>query len=446
MAFFLNYDTIMIINRIEWQVKFMNSIHAVGIIAEYNPFHCGHAYHIKKAKSLAHTPYCIAAISGDFVQRGAPAVFDKYTRTRMALLSGADLVIELPPLFATASAEDFAACGAALLDSLGVVSHLCFGSECGELSPLLELAAFMCDEPEELSSLIKQYVSLGHSYPKARQIALERCVSLDSNMASHMETLLSSPNNILGIEYCKAILRSRSSMIPLTLSRRGSRYEDEELSHSYSSASAIRKYLLSEYSSSSDGKISPGPLAGQMPDSCLDLALAAVPLAVHDFSSLLSCRLLELHRQGISFDRFADVSGELAARLEKQLLNFSSFEDRIAALKTRQYTYTRVSRCLTHILLHMTAQTYRSRKEEGYASYVRILGFRRESAELLSAVKKASRLPLITKTAHGRNILEPRTFSWFEQDLAASHIYQAVLAQKSGRPVKNEYTQSIMIV
>lgn len=418
----------------------------VGIIAEYNPFHNGHAYHIREAKNLAHAPCCIAVISGDFVQRGAPAIFDKYTRARMALLSGADLVMEMPPAFATASAEDFAACGVALLDRLGVVSHLCFGSERGCLSPILKLAEFLAHEPEELSSYIKEYVSLGHSYPRARQMALERCFPLGANVHAPEEGMLSSPNNILGVEYLKAMIRRNSSMVPITVPRKGSQYGHDELTDSYSSATAIRKYILGEFAGTPAKEISLKALDSQMPRECLDLALASVPVSSDDFSALLSFRLLELHHQGTAFDQFADVPRELAARIEKQLLHFSSFEDRIAALKTKQYTYTRVSRSLTHILLHITDRTYKERKGQDYVSYARILGFRRESAQLLSAIKKASGLPLVTKTADAENILDSKSFSWFEEDLMASHIYQSVLACKEKKPVKNEYTQPVIIV
>lgn len=442
MVFFL----IKIANIFKLQEKNMNQIHAVGIIAEYNPFHNGHFYHIQMARQLTHAPYCIAVISGDFVQRGAPAMFEKYTRARMALLSGADLVLELPPVFATASAEDFAACGVALLDRLGVVSHLCFGSEWGESSLISKFGTFLAREPEELSFLIKKYVSLGYSFPEARQSALTDCLSIDPALKPHIEAILSSPNNLLGVEYCKALARRSSSIIPVTLPRKGSGYDDKELADNYSSATAIRSRILKDYSGSHDKKTRYSAVSGQIPSACLSLLEDAAPLTANDFSSLLAFRLLELHHQGIPFHEFADVSRDLSARMEKQLLNFSSFEDKAAALKTKQYTYTRISRCLIHILLDMTARTYRCRKEGDYISYVRILGFKREAAPLLSAIKKASALPLITKTADAKIILDTQTFAWFEQDLLASHIYQSVLAQKSEASAGNEYTRSVIVI
>ena len=146
----------------------------VGIIAEYNPFHNGHAWQIREAQRLAGADFCIIAMSGDFVQRGAPAVFDKYTRTRMALCAGADLVLEIPPVFACGSAEDYASCGVALLDRLGIVDALCFGSECGQTKPLMDLARILCREPEAYRKRLKEELKNGLSFPLARQKGISR--------------------------------------------------------------------------------------------------------------------------------------------------------------------------------------------------------------------------------------------------------------------------------
>lgn len=422
----------------------------VGIIAEYNPFHTGHAYHIEKAKRLCGASYCVVVMSGDFVQRGGPAIYDKYLRTRAALLSGADLVLELPPLFAVSSAEDFAACGAALLDRLGVVTHLCFGSEHGHLPPLMDLARILAKEPEEVSRSVKRLTAQGLSYPKAREEALSSYLH-SLGLPGHHEALLSSPNNTLGVEYCKALLRRNSSITPVTIPRVGAGYHDRRLSEDFSSATAIRRIILEAYREGQP--LSPDIFLSQNSSSCcplspsaLELIKEAVPLTSNDLSQLLSYRLLELHCQGTKLEEFADMSPELAARINKQVLDFSAFEDRVKALKTRQYTYTRVSRCLTHILLHMTRKEALSRKASGYCSYGRVLGFRRESAPLLGEIKRASDLPLITKTADAPHILSDEPLAWFRQDLFCSHVYQSVLEQKSGVRPDNEYTRSVILV
>ena len=420
----------------------------VGIIAEYNPFHNGHAYHIQEAKLHSNAKYCIVVMSGDFVQRGSPAIFDKYIRTHMALLGGADLVLEIPPAFATSSAEDFAACGVALLDRLGIVTHLCFGSECGDSKILNELAQILSEEPEDFSQYLKEFVSNGFSYPQARELALSCYLQSHSKskLTHQVSHLLSSPNNTLGIEYCKAILKRKSTMVPITICRTGNHYHDKELSNNYSSATAIRKVIIDLKSAHNRSPVWTEALENQVPFACLEWLRKTTPLTANDFSSLLSYRLLELSHQGIELEKFADVSSELASRIEKQLLNFSSFENRISSLKTRQYTYTRISRCLTHILLQITRGDIIDRKKTDYVSYIRVLGFRKDSALLLKEIKRASKLPIISKTADAPYILSPSSLVHFQQDLFCSHIYQTVLEQKSHIMPKNEYTQSVILI
>jgi len=425
-----------------------------GIIAEYNPFHNGHGYLIQEAKRLSNAPYCVVAMSGDFVQRGEPAVFDKYARTYMALAAGADLVVELPPAFALASAEDFASCGISLLDSLGVVSHVCFGSECGSLSPLMDLARILASEPEPFQASLRQETALGQSYPKARQTALSRYLS-SCQKQEDTSALLAFPNNILAVEYLKALIRSHSSMTPVTISRKGAGYHDETLGFGFSSATAIRKIIFDQYREhppvpGQDAPLSCGGLTealkDQMPPCCLETAAAAVPLNANDFSLLLSYRLLEHFGDPQELCRFADVSPDLARRISRQTYSFSSFDQRAAALKTRQYTYTRISRCLMHILLNLTREDIDARKRMGYVTSIRILGFRKNASPLLSAVKRGARLPLVTKTADAPRILSPHALSQFQQDLFCSHVYQAAAEQKCGLRPKNEYTRSVIIV
>ena len=421
---------------------------AVGIIAEYNPFHNGHAYQIKKAKELSGADFCIVAMSGDFVQRGAPAIFDKYTRTRMALSAGADLVLELPPYFATSSAEDFAACGVALLDHLGVVTHLCFGSECGDTGQLMNIARLLADETPEFSALIKDLLKQGLSYPQAREQALLQYGDLDaghdaSDPGGCPASILASPNNILGIEYCKAILRRGCSMVPITVRRIGKAYHDHTLSEEssfleFSSATAIRQTLRQQPASPD--------LHSHVPEQVWNLMQNARPLFSDDFSSLLSYRLLELQQRHVPLEQFLDVSSDLGDRIQKQLLDFSPYEEKISQLKTRQFTYTRISRCLTHILLNMTDAEYQSRKCSDYLSYLRVLGFRRESAGILTEIKKNCDLPLITKTADAYKRLTPEAYEEFTHDIFCSHLYQSVREHKYGEASRNEFTQPVVIL
>lgn len=212
-----------------------------GIIAEYNPFHTGHEYQINYIKEKLRTDYVVIAMSGDFVQRGTPALFSKYVRAEMALRSGADLVLELPVSISSASAELFARGGVQLLDGLGVTDILCFGSECGDTDALMELAKILAEEPEAFQDALRRNLKDGMTFPKARSMALSAVFP----EAEKYQQLLSSPNNILGIEYCKAILRENSSISPVSIKREGNDYHENTLfENHFPSASAIRNAIL----------------------------------------------------------------------------------------------------------------------------------------------------------------------------------------------------------
>lgn len=412
---------------------------AVGIIAEYNPFHNGHAYHIQKAKEMAQTDYCIVAMSGDFVQRGTPAIYDKYTRTAMALSCGADLVLELPSVFSSSSAEDFAACGIALLNSLGVVGSLCFGSECGNVEKLSGIASILATEPSVYTKELRKELKKGATFPEARNLALLSCGILKKEDAS----ILASPNNILGIEYCKALFRQKSAMTPITISRKGFGYHDTSLAtEGFSSATGIRKALHEnpDILKQTDSSLI------QVPGFVKQTMAKGFPVFSEDFSTLLNTTLLKLDYEGIPLQTYADVSEELAARLSRQLTDFLPFEERIRQLKTRQYTYTRISRALLHVALGITSDQVILGRNAGYAPYARVLGFKKTSAALMGEIKKRGSIPLITKTADARLILSGAAWPMLRQDFYCSHIYQTIVQDKYHINMKNEFTQSVVIL
>lgn len=404
----------------------------VGIIAEYNPFHNGHFYHIQKAKELTGADYVIAVMSGDFVQRGAPAVFDKSTRARMALSSGADLVLELPVYFAASSAEDFAACGIALLDRIGVTDAVCFGSECGDLGPLFAVANLLKEETAAYKAALKKQLSQGLTYPDARNQALLSCLSEEE------AAVLSSPNNILGIEYLKALLRRDSRMQPATVKRCGHDYHDQAFSDAFVSATAIRNHLYR------NGELK--TLQSQMPRPAYDLIREARPVFPDDLSFLLNYSLLTLEAEKRPFSEYLDVSEELEARLKRSLLQYGSFSQRIADLKTKQYTYSRISRCLLHLMLGIKKDEVSWWRDKGYCGYARVLGFKKESAEIMTGIKSHGSIPLITKIADARKQLGDREWAMLEKDLYASHVYQTVLHANYGIVTQNEYNRPLVIV
>lgn len=402
----------------------------VGLITEYNPFHAGHLYHMQQARELTGADYCVVLMSGSFVQRGEPAIFDKYLRTKTALLAGADLVLEIPAAFSTASAHEFAAYGVALLSAIGV-DAVVFGSECGQIEILKQAAYALNHESAEFQERLRKGLKAGLTYPQARAKALE--------MEDTRASVLSSPNNILGIEYLRAAEDLHSPMEFYTISRKGSGYHEDTLADAnFPSASAIRGIIRNSLSKDKDLL---DILASHLPAVTHPAYTGAVPVFVDDFSELLNAAVLQLQA---TFS-IADLSPELAARLAKPPYFPLSFEERIQALKTRQLTYTRVSRALLHLVLGMREEDISRWKEEGYALYARILGFRRQSSPLLSCLHKKSSIPLITKMADAAQDLSPSALALLEQEVYASHLYQTVRMKRSG-VFQNEYTEGLVFV
>lgn len=408
-------------------LKFMK---IVGLITEYNPFHAGHLYHMQQARELTGADYCVVLMSGSFVQRGEPAIFDKYLRTKTALLAGADLVLEIPAAFSTASAHEFAAYGVALLSAIGV-DAVVFGSECGQIEILKQAAYALNHESAEFQERLRKGLKAGLTYPQARAKALE--------MEDTWASVLSSPNNILGIEYLRAAEDLHSPMEFYTISRKGSGYHEDTLADAnFPSASAIRGIIRKSLSKDKDLL---DILASHLPAVTHPAYTGAVPVFVDDFSELLNAAVLQLQA---TFS-IADLSPELAARLAKPPYFPLSFEERIQALKTRQLTYTRVSRALLHLVLGMREEDISRWKDEGYALYARILGFRRQSSPLLSCLHKKSSIPLITKMADAAQNLSPSALALLEQEVYASHLYQTVRMKRSG-VFQNEYTEGLVFV
>lgn len=401
-----------------------------GLITEYNPFTRGHALHLEEARLKTGADFCIAAMSGDFVQRGEPALFSKHLRTEMALRSGVDAVFELPVDTASGSAEFFAAGAVFLLTALGA-DYLVFGSESGEIAPFLELSELLLEEPPLYREALKCGLQKGLSFPAARMQALillgKRELSFDPSV------FLSTPNNILGVEYCKALRRIKSPLLPVTIKREGAGYHDSGLDSSrLSSASALRKLLLNrQYQEVLPSQVSPCTLP------VYEKAMKdGGPLTSKDFSLLLFARLLEKDTEDLT--RILDLSPELAARirrLQNQFLDWPSF---VSLLKTRELTQTRIQRALLHLLLNI--------EEWKEPSFARLLGFQKSSAPLLGYLKKKSTLPILTKLADASSVLSDDAAKELALTTHASQLYQAVFSQVYGKPFLHEYQKQVVIL
>lgn len=504
----------------------------IGIIAEYNPFHNGHAYQIEEIRRRTQADYIVVAMSGDFVQRGAPAIVDKYARTKMALSCGADLVIELPVLWATASAENFAAAGVALFEKIGCVDGICFGAECENLSLLSEIADILAEEPSAYRAALSSYIKEGLTFPQARAKALSESAPTPPKTGSALKNafsesasltqselakILVSPNNILAIEYLKAIRRQDSSLTPYLIKREGAGYHDTEIhddSHIFqddadavrgtigavnsvlsltsasvvtpaASATAIREALAAAASDSlsanpatairetlaaaSSDSLS-AKLAAAMPAPALSVLtnyLSQMPAVwIDDFSPLLGYLLLSATPGELA--SCGDCNMDIANRLSKNLFSYRSVSQFCELNKSRDITYTRMSRILLHLLLHIQSADYAAGKAQGYIPYLRILGFRRDSSALLGELKRRAAVPVISKLADAKRLLAKTSCTMQERtadtlskqascamhksyatalldlDIFAADLYEQIASQKKGTTPRSEYTREIV--
>ena len=413
----------------------------VGLITEYNPFHNGHLYHIHESLRITGADAALVVMSGDYVQRGTPAIMPKRLRTEMALYCGAGAVLELPVCYATGSAEFFALGAISLLDSLGIVDSVCFGSECSDLPLLQKIAGLLVDEPEQYREILRHELKLGKSFPAARQTAVVFCTG-DPRCAD----ILKDPNNILGIEYLKALKKCGSSIRPYTIRRKGAGYHSSQLDGLYSSASAIRS-LLAYSSSSTELSFSDilNELGNQVPKKCLELLSdfhkIQYPVYQNDFSLILKYKLLNKHPK--SLVRYMDVSPELAARICTSLNDFFNYKQFAGLLKTKELTQTRINRALLHIMLGIKKDSVSEYMNSGYNFYARLLGFRKDCSQILTEISKKSSLPLLTKLAESRELCELGQ-RMLRDDILASNLYTSVVTDKFKTAFLNEYKQRII--
>jgi predicted nucleotidyltransferase len=380
---------------------------AVGLIVEYNPFHNGHAHHLNSAKELSNADIVIAVMSGNFLQRGEPALVSKWYRTRMALQAGVDLVFELPYIFATQKAETFANGAVSILDAVGC-DFLCFGSENGDIQDFYKTLEFMEAWNETYQENIKKHIKTGVSYPKAQALSFEEL--------THNEVLvdLSKPNNILGYHYLKAITSQKSSLTPFTVKRKNANYHDEHFaSEQIASATSIRKALFS----SAEQKIQ---IDQFIPPTTNDLLTEYYRQfgIFHQWENYYPyIQFLLLQANPNDLKEIYEVEEGIENRLIKAAMESNHFQEFMEKVKTKRYTWTRIQRICLHILTNTKKNQMTSAEQ---ASYLRLLGMTENGKKYLNKMKAHLGLPLISKLSSYKNedILP---------DIKASRIYSCVL-------------------
>ena len=414
----------------------------LGIIAEYNPFHNGHEYQIKKAGEISGADYIIAIMSGNYVQRGAPAIFNKSIRTEMALNAGIDAVFEIPALFSGASANDFAGYGISLLKILGA-DFISFGAENDNYKLLDTVAKVLTDKEQELA--VKKHMEAGLNYAKARHNAIIEELKGNKEDINEIKKLLASPNNILAIEYLKSIRLNNVGIKPVIISRSGSGYHEKEIKENkFPSATAIRK-LVSE----SNLDIFNDSIKSAIPDKNINLFKNSKSIFDDDFLFTVQRSILEKLSKGEDLSEYCDVSKELANTTEKNIfeLENKSYSDFILRLKSKNFTYTRISRAIFHLLLnHKKNMLEDVKSEKNMAAYPLLLGFKKEAGELLSELKKRSELPIISKISNAKDILSPISLKIFENNIYADFLYNSIYFEKYGEKLCNPYRRNVVII
>ncbi len=413
-----------------------------GIIAEYNPFHNGHKYHLEKARKLTGADKIVVVMSGDFTQRGTPALIDKYERARMALENGADLVIELPSCYACSSAEYFGDGAIAALDALGVVNSLCFGTEAGNIEELFPIAQILATEPEEFKIALRESLRNGNPFPRARNEALTHCIP----GFAEKESILGLPNNILGIEYLKALNNRGSIIQPVTIQRTDSDYHSYRLDQGFASSQALRQSLsMADHNPSSFREVIER-VRSQVPENVYEILYERFgnryPIFPNDLSSMLVYKLLLERHHG--YTSFVDVSEDLSDKLLKFTNHAYTFDQFCEGLKSKDLTYVRISRVLCHILLNVRKEDMENYKKQGSIFYTRVLGFREDAEDLLSEIKKRSKVPMITRVSQGDSLEGDIAQRQFERDVLASHFYESIVANKFGSGLMNEYERKVI--
>lgn len=370
----------------------VNFVKITGIIAEYNPFHNGHKYQIEEARKFSDS--IVSIMSGSFVQRGGIAITDKWTRAQIAINNGVDLVLELPVIYSMNTAQKFASGAVKLLDKTKVIDNLCFGSECGDIKKLSDAAEILLTESKDISAKIKSFLDSGMSYPMAREKAHK----------GHIESgILSEPNNILAIEYIKALMKNNSKIKPVTLTRKGTGYHDNFSNGNMASASAIRDMIIKgekieEFVPRDDFRI--------YDESMLDASV---------ISKLRTMTKGEL-------SNINDVTEGLENRI-KDAINFSSSIDELCNnIKTKRYPMSRIRRIVFSALLGITKDII---NED--VNYVRILAMNETGAKILKEIKEKSEFDIITKVADYKKDSLP-----FKKDILSTDIFALCGREKMG--------------
>lgn len=408
----------------------MNGV--LGIVSEYNPFHNGHLLHLQDSKKLTHTDFTIAVMSGNFVQRGDTSIVDKWTKAEMALKAGIDLVVELPTLYAISSAENFAEGAIKILNSLGIVDYVSFGSEIGEISPLNDVAQVLYKEPKEFSTLIARQLRSGLSYPKARELAIQMYFGSSQKYTE----ILENPNNILGIEYLKALKKYKSPIRPITLKRKYSDYNSADVKSGIASATAIRTMIQKNKNIHYVVPFETYELLEEKKE-CGQIIPSLSVFSKEIIYTLRKMTLTEIAS-------LPDVSEGLENKIKAAANTSNTLEDLISKTKSKRYTQSRIQRILLYALLNISEKDINMSRRQ--VPYIRVLGFNKHGKKIISAI--ANQNPKIQIIVSVKKFMENNTdkhlHTMMSKDIFATNVY--TLGYGNGSLANLDYTHKVIEV
>ena len=418
---------------------------ALGLIAEYNPFHNGHLYHLEQSKKTTNRDFVVCVMSGNFIQRGEPALVNKWARAKMALNAGVDLVLELPTIFSISSAEYFSYGAIKILDSIGIVDSICFGSESGNIENMGLIADVLCDEPLEYKNILKKHLLKGVSFASARENALlEYFETLNTNSEiSHSNELniseiLNSSNNILAIEYLKALKKLQSNIRPYTIKRIKNQYNQETLTDNISSASSIRKCIENNVHLDDISFAIP-----KLTQSVLksEFEYGRGPVFKENFEHTILSLLRKI--KTVELGKSAYICEGLENRIKKFSMLSGTLNELIENVATKRYPKTRIQRILFNMLLGLTSEELSEFMNFGGPQYTKVLAFNQNGQKLLSHIKQNSRFPVITKPSAFRNSCNTLLKKMLEFDCISTDIYVLGYNSSKYKYGGQEFTQNV---
>ncbi len=406
----------------------------LGIVAEYNPFHNGHLYQLNYSKKITNSKYSVAVISGNFTQRGSTSLIDKWSKAEIAIKNGIDLVIELPLLYSISSAENFADGAVKILNSLGIVDYISFGTESGDISSLKTISDILVSEPEKYKSFLTAELNMGLSFPKARENAL----SMYFHNSKVNANILSSPNNILGVEYLKALKKYNSSIIPLTLKRTSVDYNETTYKNDIASSTAIRNIVKNKKFDILSKVIPQGSFS--LINENIKNGHIVPDLSVFEKEIIYNLRKMSIK----DISNLPDVNEGLEYSIKKAVNSCNTIDELLSNIKSKRYTITRLQRILLYSLLEITKDDMDISKK--ITPYIRILGFNNNGKYLLSKIAKENpNLEIITSV---KKFLDSSNNYYskklLKKDILATNIYTLGYAKNSNGNL--DYTHKIIVI